>query len=207
MLDIVPSCNPEQYQEKTNDVNLVKWPNFGPSNFFSGVLPLIVARNCSKLSYMQFKEKLMNQTWKKKKKSEKPNFGPNFDPFGPNLGIQIFFREFYRYYILEIVSSNHRMQFQWKIRIQTQEMMKSLILSLILVRWTQIRTVKYFFSQISLSQLLDIMVRYQNVKYQKKLMIQLWANLVTDGRTDRQTDECDFIGCRPTNVEHPSTYL
>ena len=125
---------------------------------------------------------------KKKKKSEKPNFGPNFDPFGPNLGIQIFFREFYRYYILEIVSSNHRMQFQWKIRIQTQEMMKNLILSLILVRWTQIRTVKYFFSQISLSQLLDITVRYQNVKYQKKLMIQLWANLVTDGRTDRQTD-------------------
>ena len=94
---------------------------------------------------MQFKEKLMNQTWKKKQKSEKPNFGPNFDPFGPNLGIQIFFREFYRYYILEIVSSNHRMQFQWKIRIQTQEMAKNLILSLILVRWTQIRTVKCFF--------------------------------------------------------------
>ena len=31
------------------------------------------------------------------------------------------------------------------------------------------------------------MVSYCYVKYQKKLMIQSWENLVTDGRTDRRT--------------------
>ena len=38
---------------------------------------------------MQFKEKLMNQTWQNGKK---PNFGPDFGLFGPNLGCCIFFR-------------------------------------------------------------------------------------------------------------------
>ena len=136
---------------------------------------------------MQFKEKLMNQTWKKKQKSEKPNFGPNFDPFGPNLGIQIFFREFYRYYILEIVSSNHRMQFQWKIRIQTQEMAKNLILSLILVRWTQVRTVKYFF----FTNLAFSVTRYHGqiseCKISEKTNDPIMSKF-SDGRTDRQTD-------------------
>ena len=32
-------------------------------------------------------------------------------------------------------------------------------------------------------------------------MIQSRENLVTDGRTDGQTDESDFIGRCPTNVE------
>ena len=39
------------------------------------------------------------------------------------------------------------------------------------------------------------------------LKIQSWENLVTDRRTDRQTegprDEKDFIGCCPTNVKRP----
>ena len=38
-------------------------------------------------------------------------------------------------------------------------------------------------------------------------MIQSWENLVTDGRTDRQTDESDFIGRCPTNVERPKYFL
>ena len=38
---------------------------------------------------------------------------------------------------------------------------------------TQIRAANFFFfSKIWLRQSLDIMVRYQHVKYQKKLMIQ-----------------------------------
>ena len=49
-----------------------------------------------------------------------------------------------------------------------------------------------------------IMGSYHDAPYQKKLMIQLWENLVTDGRTDRQTDESDFIGRCPTNVERPT---
>ena len=61
-----------------------------------------------------------------------------------------------------------------------------------------------FFSKIWLFNLLYIMGSYHDVPYQKKLMIQLWENLVTDGRTDGQTDESDFIGRCPTNVERPT---
>ena len=56
MLGIVPSCNLVQYQEKLmmqpqeNDKNHNFKPNFGPPKFFSMVLPLLVVRQCSKLS-------------------------------------------------------------------------------------------------------------------------------------------------------------
>ena len=43
---------------------------------------------------MQFKEKIVNQTWENDKK---PNFKPDFGLFGLNLGLQLFFREFYLY--------------------------------------------------------------------------------------------------------------
>ena len=64
---------------------------FWTPQIFSWILPLLVARHCSKLSSMQFKEKLMNLT---QENGEKPNFEPSF---GQNLGPQIFFREFYLY--------------------------------------------------------------------------------------------------------------
>ena len=62
---------------------------------------------------------------------------------------------------------------------------------------------QFFFSKIWLRQSLDIMANYHHVQVQKKLMIQSWENLVTDGRTDARTDESDFIGGCPTNVERP----
>ena len=43
-----------------------------------------------------------------------------------------------------------------------------------------------FFSKIWLRQSLDIMVSYHHLQYQKKLVIQSWENLVTDGRTGIQ---------------------
>ena len=43
-----------------------------------------------------------------------------------------------------------------------------------------------FFSKIWLCQSLDIMVSYHHVKHPKKLMIQSWKNLLTNGRTDGQ---------------------
>ena len=43
---------------------------------------------------IQFKGKLMNQTWENGKK---PYFRPNFGPFGTNLGPQNVFRGFYLY--------------------------------------------------------------------------------------------------------------
>ena len=41
-------------------------------------------------------------------------------------------------------------------------------------------------------------------------MIQSWENLVmegqTDGRMEGQTDESDFMGRCPINVEHPKNW-
>ena len=49
--------------------------------------------------------------------------------------------------------------------------------------------------QIFLKKIIGVMVSYHHVQYQKKVMIQSWENLVTDG----QTNKGDFKG----NVEHP----
>ena len=43
-----------------------------------------------------------------------------------------------------------------------------------------------FFFQKSGCQSLDIMVSYHHIQYQKKIMIHLWENLVTDEQIDRQ---------------------
>ena len=53
---------------------------------------------------------------------------------------------------------------------------------LMLAHLPEIRATKFFFSKIWLCQSLDIMVIYHHVQYQKKLLIQSWENLVTDGR-------------------------
>ena len=54
-------------------------------------------------------------------------------------------------------------------------------------------------SNIWLRQSLDIKVSYYHAQYQKKLMIQSWEYLVTDG----QAHESYFIGRCPTNVKRP----
>ena len=51
----------------------------------------------------------------------------------------------------------------------------------------QIWGAKFFSPKIWLRQLVDVVISYHHVKYQKKLMIQSWENLVTEGRTDRRT--------------------
>ena len=61
---------------------------------------------------------------------------------------------------------------------------KTLVLGLILAQLAQIRTAKVF-SKIWFCQSLDVMVSYHHAQYQKKLMIQSWGNLVTDGQMDR----------------------
>ena len=122
---------------------------------------------------------------------KKPSFGPNFDSFGPNLSPN-FFRVFYLHYMLYIATSYHHMQFQGKLMNQTWENGKKLSFGPKL--WPPIR------SKIWLRQSLHIMVSYHHVQYQKKIMIRSWENL-SDGWTDEQTDESDFIGRCPTNVE------
>ena len=73
-------------------------------------------------------------------------------------------------------------------------MAKNLFLGPIWVHLAQIQVVNFFFSKIWLRQSLDIMVSYHHVLYQKKLMVKSWENLVTDGETNEQMDESDFIG-------------
>ena len=72
-------------------------------------------------------------------------------------------------------------------------MAKNLVLGSILAHLAQIREAKNIF----------FMVSYHHVQHQKKLMIQSWENLVTDGQTDGPRDEKNFVGCCPTNVERP----
>ena len=64
-----------------------------------------------------------------------------------------------------------------------------------------------FFSKIWVRQSLDIMVSYHHVQYQKKLKIQSWEILAIDWQTDGQTEESDFIGRCPTNMERPTRHI
>ena len=66
---------------------LISDPVWVPRNFSSWVLPLLVVRQCYKLSSYGISRKTNGQTLKNDKK---PNFGSDFGPFGPNLGHQIF---------------------------------------------------------------------------------------------------------------------
>ena len=94
MLGIVPSCNLVQYQEK---LMMQPWEN--GKNPFSWVLPLLVVRQCSKLSSYAVSRKTNEANLKKKTK--KTNFGPVLAYFGPNLGHQFFCR-FYFYYPMRL---------------------------------------------------------------------------------------------------------
>ena len=96
--------------------------------------------------------------------------------------------------MLEIVASYRCIQFQGKLINQTWENGKKPSFR---PHLAQIRTNNFFSSKTWLHQSLDIMVNHQ-VQYQKKLMIQSWKNLVTDGRTDGQVDDSDFIGGCPS---------
>ena len=83
MLDTVPSCNLVQHkgnmmQPRENGKN----PNFGSPKFFSWVSPLLVVRQCPKLSSYATLRKTNGANLKNNKK---PNFGLDFGPFDPNV--------------------------------------------------------------------------------------------------------------------------
>ena len=87
MLEIVPNCNPVQYQRKLTNQTWENGekpnfePNFGPfgpnldPNIFLWVLPLLVAGRCSKLPPYVIPKKTNE---------------PNFDPFDPDLDPNFF---------------------------------------------------------------------------------------------------------------------
>ena len=147
---------------------------------------------------MKFKGKLMNLTWEN---SEKPNFGPDFCPFDPNLP-----PNFFSWVLLLLdVRHCHKLSsyaISKKTYDQKKEDGEKPHFRLDSKFWPSI-----FFSKIWLFESLDILVSYHHEQYQEKLMIHYWENLVTDGRTDRQrdrqTEESDFTGRCPTNVERP----
>ena len=76
--------------------------------------------------------------------------------------------------MVDIIASYHRIQFEGKFMIQTQENDEKPHFGSYLGPLPQIRAANFLFfsSEIWLCQLVDIMVNYHYVQYQKKLMIQ-----------------------------------
>ena len=84
------------------------WSKFGPQSFFRGFYLYPILDIVASYHYMQFQEKLMNQTWENGKK---PSFGFDFDPFGPNSGHQFFFSKIWLRQSLDIMVSYHHAQY------------------------------------------------------------------------------------------------
>ena len=115
---------------------------------------------------MQFKGKLINQTWENGKKS---NFEPDFGLFDSNLGPQIFYGKFHLCWYLDIVPKYHPMQFKQKLMNQTWENgKKKLILGLILARVGPNLVSKNFFSRFYFYLMLNIVEMNQTWKNGKK---------------------------------------
>ena len=133
----------------------------------------------------------MNQTWENGKKS---NLGPNFDTFGLNLDLKKFFVGFIHLHeMLEIVPSYRCIQFQGKLINQTCENGKKPSFR---PHLAQIRTNNFFFFK----NLASSVTRYHG---QSSSTISEKTNdsilkKFSDGRTDGQVDDSDFIGGCPS---------
>ena len=123
--------------------------------------------------------------------------GPILAPL-EKIWAQIFFHGFYLYCMIDIVAS--WMQFQRKFMNQTWENGKKTSFGPDFGPNLGHQIFFFFPKKIWPCQLLDIMVSYHHVQYKKK---KQWSNVEKTWRTDGQTDESDFRGCCPTNVEHP----
>ena len=145
----------------------------------------------------------MNQTWENGKNMK--GKGPDLGMFNPNLGANIFLWVLPLLDVRKISQAVIVCNFKGRVCSKLKKLAKKLISGLIKARWAQIAVAIFFCAKIWLDQSLHIMISYHHVQYQKKLQIQSWELLVTDGRTDRQTDESDFIGYSRTNFEHPIT--
>ena len=144
---------------------------------------------------MQFKGKLMNQTWENGKK---PNLGSDFGLFDPNVGPQNLSREFTStssYTLFQVIIL---WNFKKKIMNQIEKMAKNLVSGLILAHLAQIRTNNFFLTNLASS------INIHHVSYHP--INDPILKKVCDGRTDRETDgQTDwrkyFIGRCLTNVE------
>ena len=182
MLDIVPSCNPVQYQGKLlmQTLENVKKKLISDPILESHIL------FCDFYLYQQlyivpnlrnWVENLIWIAW--------PKFGP------PN-----FLCGVYLYQMLDNITSYHCMQFQEKRIIRSQENDKKPHFGPDLGPLDPNTDRQIVFKKMQLRQSLDIMVSYHHIKYQRKLRIPILRKL-SDERTDRQTgtqtDESDLI--------------
>ena len=131
-----------------------------------------------------------------RKWQKKTNFGPNFDLFGPNWTPKLFSVGFTSTKCYTLLRAIFVCNFK-------DNMAKNFIFGPDSGPLDPNSSHKFFFSKIWLCQSLDIMVSYHHVQYQKKTNDPILRKL-SKGRKDRQTDESDFIGHCPTNVEHPT---
>ena len=135
----------------------------------------------------------MDQTWENGKK---PNFGLNFGSFGQTLGPKYFFL-----WVVPLSDVRHccklsYMQFQVKLMNQT---------------WENDKKKPSFGHDFGLSNpgsdsqffLVKNLALSVTTYYRQLSSCAISWNFVTDKRTDRQTEESDFIGRCPTNVERP----
>ena len=100
--------------------------------------------------------------------------------------------------MLEIVASHHFMQFQGKLMNQSSENdKKKIVLGLTLAHLTQIRTPKFFFKNLASS-----VTRYHG-QLSSCTISEKTNDPILRKLSDGQTDESDFIGRCPTNVERP----
>ena len=132
---------------------------------------------------MQFKGKLMSQTWKNGEKTKfRPDFGPKF------LWVSLSLDDIHCYkpssYAISIKTNEPNLRKWHKTGFGPE---------FGLFGSNSPPPPQFFF------QSLDITVSYHHVQHQKKN-----NDPILRKRTDGQTDENDFIGCRSVNVERPT---
>ena len=174
------------------------WPKFGLQKTFLWVLLLLDVWNCYILSWHAMSREINEPNLRK---WQKTSFGSDFSLFGPNLGPKITFRQFYLYYMFNIVASYHCMQIQGTLINKFEKMAKKLVVGAILAHLAQIGCTKFFFKNLAPS-VTRYYGRLPSCTISERTNDPILRKLIDRWR-DGQTDNSDFIGCCPTNVECP----
>ena len=156
-------------------------PNVDPGSFFNGFylyckLDILASYHC-----MQFQGKLTNQPWEN---SQKNLVSDRYWPLWPKLGPWKYFSWF-----LPLIHVRHccKLSLYTISRKQPWENGKEPSFGPNFDLLGQSLGHQNFVSKIWFCKSLDIMVSYDHVQYQEKLITQSWENLVTDGWMDRRT--------------------
>ena len=126
---------------------------------------------------MQFKEKLMNQTWENDKK--KLVLGPILSPLTQTWALKI------SLWILSLLDVIHCCKLSLYAILRKTNQPNS-------IKWQKPSFWPRLPNFLWFRQPWDVMVSYHHVQCQEKLIIQSWENLVTDGQTDRRTREISY---------------